>query len=119
MGGVAPAAPAGRHLVYELVNRTTNQVDYVGITTNATLRWFVHRLRFRNHRMVEISGMSGLAKVEARGVEQVLIEYYGRRGIDTGGQLYNKYNSIALKKPYYGPATRAGLGRLYREGYQF
>ncbi|MCA8093794.1 hypothetical protein LGM65_23385 [Burkholderia anthina] len=57
-----------------------------------------------------IPGLQGIARSDARAVEQVLIEYNGL-GKD-GGSLLNKINSIATSNPIYANSLLRGMAIL-------
>ena len=61
-----------------------------------------------------IPGLSNLSRPQARAVEQVLINRYGR--LKDAGQLLNKWSSIAKTNPLYGAALECGQALLQAAG---
>jgi hypothetical protein len=71
----------------------------------------------RNGLQIErVPGLGGLTKLQARGVEQALIEQHGLAKY--GGTLINKINSIASTNSIYTGAVRWGRDRLVQVGYR-
>ena len=100
--------------VYQSINPSTGQVDYVGITNNIDRRATEH-LRSKGIRITEISGLNNLSRSDAKAVEQVLIELHG---LDkNGGTLLNLINSIAPSNPVYAESLRRGKELLNQAGY--
>jgi hypothetical protein len=105
--------------VYESLD-TNGQVQYVGITNDLTRResehWHLKKIRIR-----EIPGLGDLNWDQARGVEQALIEKYGRiqsrTGKALGGRLLNEINSIDRRKPRYKELVAIGKAILLHNGY--
>jgi filamentous hemagglutinin len=89
-------------------------VPYVGISSNYVARQAAH-LAERGISIERIPGLSGLTKLQARAVEQVLIESYGLS--KNGGSLLNKINSIATRNEIYADAIVAGRKLLQDAGY--
>jgi RHS repeat-associated protein len=99
--------------VYRSVNKSTGIVDYIGMTKNFDQRAAQQSVVGRE--IEEITGLTGLSKSDARGVEQVLINKYGLS--QYGGTLTNKINSIAETNPIYDIATERGMDLLRFYGY--
>jgi filamentous hemagglutinin len=90
---VAEAIIGGKTCVYScVINGTTR---YVGITDDVARRGAEH-LAQKGIEIEAISGLKNLSRVDARAVEQTLINYYGLGG--NGGTLLNKINSISATK---------------------
>jgi RHS repeat-associated protein len=116
LGAVEEGVGEAGYVVYEAVD-DTGEVIYVGITNNLRRR-AVEQLAANGIRIKGIPGAENLTRLEARGVEQVLIERYGLGGVPwQTGQLLNKINSLARINPKYGPAIEAGKIVLQRIGY--
>ena len=64
---------------------------------------------------VRSPGLARLTRLEARSVEQVLIEFHGFTR--NGGTLLNKINSIARTDDGYAKALRTGCRLLRKAGY--
>lgn len=60
--------------------------------------------------------IGGLTKMEARGVEQALINYHGLSK-NGGGSLINKINSISSSNPAYTIQLQKGYELLKSIGY--
>jgi len=95
----AEEANIATHVVYHGIDNE-GIVRYVGITgRNATERFAEHLNSIGTGkellRYEVIEGATGLSRTQARVWEQNLINQYGLG--NTGGQLLNKINSIALK----------------------
>ncbi|MHB9089756.1 MAG: hypothetical protein ACYC5A_11180, partial [Thermoleophilia bacterium] len=99
--------------VYRSFDEAGN-VNYVGITNNMERR-AGEQLRERGIRIREIEGLENLPRVDARGVEQALIELHGLS--KNGGTLTNKINSIAESNPIYEDAIRRGRELLGQADY--
>lgn len=94
----------GSYVVYQGLDAAKN-VRYVGITSrDAAIRFAEHMNSGTAKSSLyysTIKGATGLTKIQARILEQSLINQYGL--MKNGGQLYNKINSIAPKYwPRYG-----------------
>jgi RHS repeat-associated protein len=92
--------------VYTIVK--DGETVYVGITNNLARRAAEH-----GEELVEIA--RGLTRIQARGVEQALIEQHGLA--KNGGTLLNKINSIAQSNPKYSNAVQFGKQLLVSIGY--
>lgn len=111
-GAVEVAASAGRTSVYSSVENGVTK--YVGITDDFATRSATH-LRQRGLSVLELPGLTGLSRADARAVEQVLIEHHGLG--KNGGSLLNKINSIARDNPIYDAAVQRGRDLLRQAGY--
>jgi filamentous hemagglutinin len=98
----------GINTVYRLVENGTTR--YVGITKDFYRRAGEH-LRGSGWEIRPILGLENLSKLDARAVEQVLIEQYGLNN------LYNQINSIASSNPIYSQAITRGLEILRTIGF--
>jgi len=98
----------GPYTVYRSVENGIT--EYVGITKRFAQRRSEH---FRVGRIIEeIPGLNNLSRYKARGVEQVLIEHFGRSKYGTG-TLSNLNNSISPSRgPYYNNAIILGTNML-------
>ena len=106
------AAIAGDVAVY--TSKTASGViQYVGITNNLAKRAAAH-LAQKGINIAPL--MTGLARSDARAVEQVLIELNGLG--ESGGTLLNKINSIATSNPAYSSQLQRGYELLKTIGYQ-
>jgi hypothetical protein len=77
---------------------------YVGMTSDFVRRQGEH---LQSGRLIEaIPGLDNLSKIDARGVEQALIEQFGLG--KRGGQLDNVINSISPRNPIYKDALAKG-----------
>jgi RHS repeat-associated protein len=108
--------PSGPVTVYRSLNPKTGEVQYVGITNNLRARAAAH-LRQKGIEIERISELPSLSRSAARGVEQVLIEYYGLG--KNHGTLINKINSIARTNPIYAESLALGRSILSAAGYPF
>ena len=88
-------------------------VDYVGITNNIERR-AAEQLGGKGIEINPIAGLENLSRLDARSVEQVLIEEYGG---PRGGQLLNQINSIATSNPIYAQSIKRGCALLAAVGY--
>jgi hypothetical protein len=89
-------------------------VQYVGITDKYAARAAAHlRLKGINIEPLIVK----LSRVDARAVEQALIEIHGL--CKNGGTLLNKINSIALTNPIYAQSLVRGRQLLRNYGYAF
>jgi hypothetical protein len=109
-GGGNPSS--GKTSVYISRNKSTKQVEYVGIT-DAIARRTMEQLRQRGIRIEAL--MENLSRQDARAVEQALIEIHGLS--KNGGTLLNHINSIDRSNPKYAAALRRGLELLESIGY--
>ena len=71
---------------------------YVGITDNLSARAATH-LGEKGISIQPLAGLTGMSRIDARAVEQVLIEAHGLS--KNGGTLLNKINSISQKNSIY------------------
>jgi RHS repeat-associated protein len=101
---------AGREVVtvYRIV-AADGKTIYVGITKDLARRAGEH-----GAELEKILG--GLSRKDAKAVEQVLIEHFGRVK-DGTGTLLNKINSIASKNPLYKEAQQYGKQALHEIGF--
>ncbi|MFS8147736.1 GIY-YIG nuclease family protein [Rhizobium sp. BR 249] len=106
------ALKAGENLVYRAVN-LAGEVKYVGITNNLERRAAEH-LSSKGIAIEAIPGLSNLSRIDAKGVEQVLIEKYG---LAKNGGLMNVINSIAKLNPASAGASQRGADLLKQVGY--
>jgi hypothetical protein len=97
-------ANSGTTTVYRSINPVTQEVQYVGITDDLARRELEH-MRERGFFVDKVIG--GLSRIDARAVEQALIETHGLG--KNGGTLLNKINSIAKTNP--------DLAQLLQKGY--
>ncbi len=111
-GPGAGDASSGKTAVYISRDRTTKQVDYVGITDHIARR-FLEQLRQKGIHIEPL--VARLSREDARAVEQALIEIHGLS--KNGGTLLNRINSIARSNPKYAAALRRGLELLESFGY--
>jgi filamentous hemagglutinin len=109
--GVAAEERGATSVYWSVENGVTR---YVGITDDLAARAAAH-LRQKSIIVNEIPGLSGLARADARAVEQVLIETHGLG--KNGGTLLNKINSIAKSNPAYAESLRRGVELLKQAGY--
>jgi RHS repeat-associated protein len=109
-----PSEATGDVGVYRSVNPDTGEVQYVGITKDFEARAAAH-FREKGIEIEEIDGLQNLSREDARGVEQVLIDYYGLG--KNKGTLLNKINSIAETNPIYADSLRRGNDLLEEAGY--
>jgi filamentous hemagglutinin len=112
IGAVETVASAGVTSVYSAVENGVTK--YVGITDNLPARAAAH-LSQKGIAIREIPGLTGLARQDARAVEQVLIETHGLG--KNGGTLLNKINSISQQNPIYGGSISLGQQLLQDAGY--
>ena len=106
--GSTSTLTTGTYVVYRyVVNGVTR---YIGMTSDFARRAGEH-LRQRGWQIERIQGLDQLSRVDARAVEQVLIEHYG---LDT---LLNQINSIAATNPIYQNAIQRGTVILNRIGF--
>ncbi len=91
------------YTVYQSV--AANAPRYIGITNNLARRAGEH-LAQKGITIEAIPGLSNLTKVDARAVEQLLIETYKLQS--QGGTLLNKINSISQNNPIYTEAIKIG-----------
>jgi RHS repeat-associated protein len=78
---------SGDYTVYQLVDKTTNEIVYVGRTKNPIAREAAHRRNYSNTDFVPIK--TGLTKYEARGLEQIAMLHYNTKA------YLNKINGIS------------------------
>ena len=99
--------------VYRSVN-AAGEVQYVGLTNNLARRAAKH-LRGKGISIRAIPGLLNLTRIDARAVEQALIEIHG---LDKrGGTLMNKINSISSKNPAFNQRVQRGMELLRHVGY--
>jgi hypothetical protein len=97
--------------VYRSVT-AAGKVQYVGITNNLARRAAEH-LTSKGIQIEKLMG--GLARSDARAVEQTLIEIHGLG--KNGGTLANQINSIARSNPAYAQQLQRGYDLLRSIGY--
>ena len=102
----------GKTTVYSAVEGGVTK--YVGITDNLLARAAAH-LREKAISIEAIPGLSNLSRINARGVEQALIEHFGLG--KNGGTLMNKINSIAPSSGVYDQAVKSGKELLKNVGF--
>lgn len=83
---------------------------YIGITNNLARRSANHLIS-KGWRIEPLPGLDKLSRVDARAVEQVLIEHYGLEN------LHNKINSIASRSKIYPDAIKRGVEILRITGF--
>jgi RHS repeat-associated protein len=105
------AAEAEMNVVYRSLN-AAGEVQYVGIT-NSLARRAAEHLAGRGIQIEKLMG--GLARTDARAVEQALIEIHGLGR--TGGTLLNRINGIAPSNPAYAAQVQRGYELLQSIGY--
>lgn len=97
--GKSNTVTSGTHSVYEGIDLNTREVKYVGRTErDPNIRWDEHRNSGTERANLDyraVKGGTNLNKIDARIMEQNLINKYGLG--KNGGQLYNKINSISPK----------------------
>ncbi len=99
------------YLSYDNVGR----VQYVGITNNIERRQTEH-LRTKGFRIFEVDGLGPLNRLDARSVEQAMIESYRLRS--QGGTLLNALNSISPGRIDYADLIARGNTLLESAGFQ-
>ena len=112
--GSSAALPKGVMSVYQSIDETTGQVNYVGITNDIERR-AAEQFLDKGIDIQPINGLSNLSMADARSVEQFLIDNYGLG--KNGGTLLNKINSIATTNPIYNDAIQRGNELLRSVGY--
>jgi len=108
--GTGQAASKAEVIVYKIA--VNGKTIYVGITKDLLRRAAEHGLNGKDLNVVA----EGLTRLEARAVEQVLIEIHGLA--KQGGTLLNKINSVAKKSPFYNEAVSFGKKVLEAVNYQ-
>jgi len=103
----------GENAVYQSLDEASN-INYVGITNNLERRAAEH-LRKKGITIDGIFGLNKLPRMDAKGVEQALIELHGL--LKNGGTLINQINSISAKNPFYAEAIKRGIELLKNIGY--
>ncbi|WP_309550706.1 hemagglutinin repeat-containing protein, partial [Rhizobium rhizogenes] len=106
--GIKVVPASGKTTVYiSVAEDGTSQ--YVGITDDIQARAAAH-LAQKAIEIQPIEGLQNISRVDARAVEQVLIEFYqlGKNG----GSLMNKINSIAATNPVYASSLMRGRSLL-------
>ncbi|WP_425117376.1 hemagglutinin repeat-containing protein [Burkholderia anthina] len=111
---ISAAAPNPGNTTVYISPAESGSTQYVGITDNLDARSAAH-LSQKGIEIDPIPGLQGIARYDARAVEQVLIEYNGL-GKD-GGSLLNKINSIATSNPIYANSLLRGIAVLKSVGY--
>lgn len=109
----ATQAVEGGTVVYQSVN-ASGSVQYVGITNNLARRAAEH-LRSKGIQVAQVRGLGSLSRIDARAVEQALINVHGLA--KNGGTLLNKINSISSANPNYGALVDRGIQLLSKAGY--
>jgi hypothetical protein len=111
--GIRPfaAARGGANFVYRSVD-AAGAVNYVGITNNLARR-AAEQLSSKGIQIEKLMG--GLSRLDARAVEQALIEVHGLAR--NGGTLRNQINSIATSNPAYASQLERGYELLRSIGY--
>jgi len=101
--------------VYQSMNKETKETDYVGITNNLERRYAEHS-KTKGIRIEPIDGLEKLPALDAKAVEQTLIEFHqlGKNG----GSLLNKINSVATSNPTYASALKRGMELLKNVKYE-
>lgn len=103
----------GKTTVYQSFD-SSGKVQYVGITDDFPARASAHASQ-KGISISQIPGLENISRVDARAVEQVLIENYGLGR--NGGQLLNKINSISPSNDIYEGAIDRGASLLRTLGY--
>lgn len=103
----------GSIAVYRSVN-AAGEVQYVGLTNNLARRAAKH-LRGKGISIRAIPGLLNLTRIDARAVEQALIEIHGLG--KRGGTLINKINSISSRDPAFNRLVQRGMELLRQVGY--
>jgi predicted GIY-YIG superfamily endonuclease len=111
-GAGSTGAAGGGVVVYRALD-STGRVIYVGITNDVARRSAKH-LRVSGIRIRAIPGLENLSRINARGVEQALINLHGL--MKNGGTLMNKINSISPQNPVYEEAVQHGTELLKGAG---
>ncbi|MFK0379915.1 DUF637 domain-containing protein [Pandoraea sp. NPDC090278] len=107
-GGSDVGVRPGETTVY--ISRDENgNTQYVGITDDLGARARAH-LAQKGIFIEPIAGLQGIAREDARAIEQVLIEYNGLG--KNSGSLMNKINSISNKNPIYAESLKGGVKLL-------
>lgn len=101
--GGADLLSGGAYTLY--LAGSVEEPTYIGITRAFAARKTAHRLVRDIWPLVD-----GLSATEARGAEQVMIDYYGL------GKLDNVINSIALNNPVFYERVQEGISVLSRAG---
>ncbi|MBN1189563.1 MAG: hypothetical protein JXA46_07420, partial [Dehalococcoidales bacterium] len=97
------------HDVYRSIDKASGLVDYIGMTTDFPRR-VGEQLKKAGRNIEKIPGLTNLSRIDARAVEQALIEYHGLS--KNGGTLTNKINSIAATNPIYDQSIKRGWDLL-------
>jgi hypothetical protein len=96
--GVRVVSGGSKYLVYQGVD-IAGDIRYIGMTgREASIRFGEHTMSGSSNSFLRFSvveGATNLTKMEARILEQTLINQYGL--VKNGGQLLNKINSISPK----------------------
>ena len=88
----------GNHTVYTLYNEVTKTVDYVGRTSrNPNLRENEHKRNPARMNLTFQPVASNITAIQARGLEQRLIEYYGT--LNKNNPANNQRNGIGWDNP--------------------
>jgi hypothetical protein len=107
---ISKAASLVSNVVYRSID--SMGVRYVGIANNLARRAAEH-LATKGIHIEKLLG--NLSRVEAKAVEQVLIEIHGLG--KNGGTLLNKINSISKSNPEYANFLKMGEDLLQSIGY--
>jgi hypothetical protein len=113
LGAASTGAAGGGAAVYRALD-AGKQTVYVGVTNDFARRGAEH-LRTTGIRIESIPGLDNLTRIQARGVEQALINLHGLA--KNGGTLLNKINSIATHNPVYQSAVQFGKEMLKSVNY--
>jgi RHS repeat-associated protein len=108
----AGAGATEANVVYRSVS-AAGQIQDVGVTNNLARRAAEH-LASRGIQVEKVLG--GLARSDARAVEQALIEIHGLG--KNGGTLFNRINSIAPSNSAYAQQVQRGYELLQSIGYK-
>ena len=112
--GTASISTAGGGITVYRAMDAAGRVIYVGIT-NSIVRRGGEQLRNLGIRIQAIPGLKNLNRIQARGVEQALINLHGLE--KNGGTLLNKINSIATQNPVYESMVQYGNEMLKNVNY--
>jgi filamentous hemagglutinin len=112
--GAADVIPTPGNMTVYTSTAADGTTQYVGITSNVEARSAAH-LSQKGIEIDPIPGLQGISSIDARAVEQVLIEYNGLG--KNGGSLLNKINSISATNPVYASSLERGASLLKSAGY--
>ena len=96
------------HYVYQLRNKESKEIEYVGRTVNIEAREKAHKERFPNHSLEVM--YSGLTREEARGLEQIYMIEYNTKS------FLNKINGISPKNKKIEVYMEAGRQAIHYFG---